>query len=247
MAAERVPAFQFYPKDFLTDERVQLMSHTERGVYITLLCMCWLEKTLPLETKQLAMLVNMPLARFTKLWEHSPIKQCFQVNEDGRLHHKRLDVERDKQDTYRRRQADAAAVRWEKRVDATALPAQCPRVADEEEKRLVVTEGVQGKPPRSSLVEDDIGKRAAQLVERYGVLFSQHQRGARYRPRPNLDWVEACDLCRIWSNERLEQLAVIVLTTNDPWISKTDRAFKIFAMKASWADARLAKLEGEGA
>lgn len=106
MAAERVPAFQFYPKDFLTDERVQLMSHTERGVYITLLCMCWLEKSLPLETKALATLVNMPLVRFTKLWEHSPIKQCFHLDDDGRLRHKRLDAERDKQDVYRRRQSD---------------------------------------------------------------------------------------------------------------------------------------------
>jgi hypothetical protein len=34
------PAFQFYPKDFLTDENVRVMSLQERGAYITLLCLC---------------------------------------------------------------------------------------------------------------------------------------------------------------------------------------------------------------
>jgi uncharacterized protein YdaU (DUF1376 family) len=104
--ADKAPAFQFYPKDFLSDERVRLMSHTERGIYITLLCLCWLEGTLPLETDKLAKLVEMPLPRFTKVWENSVLRQCFQVNDDGRLHHKRLDEERVKQDHYRRGQSD---------------------------------------------------------------------------------------------------------------------------------------------
>lgn len=37
------PAFQFYPKDFLTDINVISMSLEERGAYITLLCYDWLE------------------------------------------------------------------------------------------------------------------------------------------------------------------------------------------------------------
>ena len=38
-------------------------------------------------------------------------------------------------------------------------------------------------------------------------------------------------------------LAVLVLTTDDPFIAKTDRGFKIFAMKASWADDKLTQWE----
>ncbi len=38
----KAPAFQFYPKDFLTDTNVILMSPAERGMYITLLCLDWL-------------------------------------------------------------------------------------------------------------------------------------------------------------------------------------------------------------
>ena len=54
----------------------------------------------------MARLVSLPLPRFTKIWENSQVKQCFNVGEDGRLHHKRLDSEREKQETFRRRQSD---------------------------------------------------------------------------------------------------------------------------------------------
>lgn len=40
--AEKSPAFQFYPKDWLTDEKVLAMTPAERGEYITLLCVDWL-------------------------------------------------------------------------------------------------------------------------------------------------------------------------------------------------------------
>lgn len=47
---QRSPAFQFYPKDFLTDMRVVLMSHEVRGMYITLLCHDWLQDGIPAES-----------------------------------------------------------------------------------------------------------------------------------------------------------------------------------------------------
>ena len=39
---EKSPAFQFYPKDFLTDDKVLEMSAEVKGLYITLLCIDWL-------------------------------------------------------------------------------------------------------------------------------------------------------------------------------------------------------------
>ena len=54
MPAEKSPAFQFYPKDFLADSNVARMSNTEVGIYTRLLCYCWLEGALPLETEALA-------------------------------------------------------------------------------------------------------------------------------------------------------------------------------------------------
>lgn len=246
MARDKVPAFQFYPKDFLTDERVRLMSHTERGVYITLLCFCWLEGTLPLETHALAKLVELPLPRFAKLWERSVVKQCFLVNCDGRMHHKRLDEERVKQVAFQRRQTDAAAARWGRHTDAMALPdlafpTLSPRVGEGEEKKVLEEKNLENPP--APLKPDGLEARGGWLVERYGDLYRQHRHGARFRQRPHLDWQEAMDLCRVWDHARLEKLAVLVLTTDDEFISKTDRSFKIFAMKATWADDKLRQWE----
>lgn len=47
----RPPAFQFYPKDFLTDSSVILMSNEVVGIYIKLLCIDWLEDGIPEDTK----------------------------------------------------------------------------------------------------------------------------------------------------------------------------------------------------
>ncbi len=41
------PAFQFYPKDFLTDRKVLVMPNEVVGMYIKLLCIDWLEDGFP--------------------------------------------------------------------------------------------------------------------------------------------------------------------------------------------------------
>ena len=41
--AEKSPAFQFYPKDYLTDAKVVAMTPEIRGLYVQLLCHDWLE------------------------------------------------------------------------------------------------------------------------------------------------------------------------------------------------------------
>lgn len=94
----------------------------------------------------------------------------------------------------------------------------------------------------SPLEHASIAERAGRLVDRYGELYAKHCHGAqtkRVRTRPALDWQEACSLVATWDDETLEKLMVIVLTTDDEWISGTDRAFRVFAAKATWADYRL--------
>lgn len=44
---EKSPAFQFYPKDFMTDGKVICMTPEERGLYVWLLCVDWLEDGFP--------------------------------------------------------------------------------------------------------------------------------------------------------------------------------------------------------
>lgn len=94
--------------------------------------------------------------------------------------------------------------------------------------------------------EEALTMRAGKFLERYAELFYQHRYGARYHSRVHIDFMKAKDLVRTWPDDaRLEKLAEIILTTDDPWIATTDRGFAIFAMKASWADARLAEWEAK--
>lgn len=115
------PSFQFYPSDFLSSAKVDMMSMTERGVYITLLCRCWLDNGLPTSMDELAEFARMKTDKFERLWKNGKIRLCF-TERGGRLHQTRLDTERKKQNEYRKRQADAAKQRWESRGNATALP-----------------------------------------------------------------------------------------------------------------------------
>lgn len=91
------PAFQFYPADFLSDENVALMSLAGRGAYITLLCYCWREGSIPSDIDRLARLCGTDSSAMAQLWgELSP---CFEIaiNEPSRLIHSRLETERIKQ------------------------------------------------------------------------------------------------------------------------------------------------------
>jgi uncharacterized protein YdaU (DUF1376 family) len=97
------PAFQFYPKDFLSDANVMAMSLTELGAYWKLTCICWNEGSLPADTKSLARLLGTSAGHASKLWP--AIAPCFKER-DGRLMHPRLEGERRKQAEYRAKQAD---------------------------------------------------------------------------------------------------------------------------------------------
>lgn len=98
MAAEKAPAFQFYPKDFLTDGHVVAMTMAERGAYITLLCLCWMEGSLPSDLGALARRCHVSKAAFTRLWP--ALEPCFTAA-DGRIVQPRIERERQKQEAYR--------------------------------------------------------------------------------------------------------------------------------------------------
>ncbi len=104
MAAEQSPAFQFYPKDFMTDVHVVAMTLAERGAYITLLCLCWMERSLPVDLVALARLCGVSKGAFMRLWP--ALEPCFTIL-DGRLVQPRIERERRKQETYRAMKAEA--------------------------------------------------------------------------------------------------------------------------------------------
>jgi len=112
------PAFQFYPADFLADQNVVLMSMAARGAYITLMCYCWREGTIPASPGLLARLCGVDSSAMDSYWpELSP---CFEPAKDqpGRLVHPGLEAERIKQQEHRKERQESgrrgANRRWKK-------------------------------------------------------------------------------------------------------------------------------------
>lgn len=258
MAPEKSPAFQFYPKDFLADGNVAGMSLQERGAYITLLCVCWQEQSLPMALNRLANMVGSPLSAFHKLWP--AIAPCF-VEKDGRYVHPRLEKEREKQDHFRRRQSDkgkaSATARQPKgqpesnRGSTGVQPEGQPKpnspISYLPTPVQSATHSVSARATEPSGTTDEIlGKRAAALLETYSRLYAQHRHGARFRrPLGNLEWTEAVEICRTWDDDTLAKLITILLTTDDDWVARTDRGWKVFNARVQWCADRLAEWEAK--
>ena len=117
------PAFQFYPKDFFSSDKVDRMSMTERGCYITLLGKDWLENGLPTDVAELAAMCRMKPSQFRRMWEHGKLHECF-TEKNGRYFNPRLEVERRAQAEFRKRQKEKAEKRWH--LDAVAMPSTAP-------------------------------------------------------------------------------------------------------------------------
>ena len=95
---EKAPAFQFYPKDWLSDGRVRAMGHKARGIYIDLLAIYWNDGGLPSDPVVLAAMVAVPIRTFKRLWP--AIAGCFEIDSNS-IKSLRLDRERAKQSEYR--------------------------------------------------------------------------------------------------------------------------------------------------
>ncbi len=91
--------------------------------------------------------------------------------------------------------------------------------------------------------DPELAERAGRFCERYAELYAIHRRGARYLPKPMRDYVVACQLCAVWDNARLEQLAMVFLLCEEPFAQSGSRTIGQFAAMASWADDRLREVE----
>ena len=98
------PAFQFYPKDFLSDFDVMSMTNEEVGCYIKLLCIDWLKSGIIDDTKKIQQMLNVNEQVFDSVREHVLIK--FEKKGD-KLFNPRLAEERIKQEKYRKQKAEA--------------------------------------------------------------------------------------------------------------------------------------------
>ena len=125
-------------------------------------------------------------------------------------------------------------------VTPFVTPAVTALVPDRDTERI----GSPENGSRSAPARADVDQRAARLLDAYAVWYAKHRHGAKLRLlHNNLEFQDACSLCALWDDARLEKLATVVLTTDEEFIGNTDRSFRIFVLKASWADDRLRQAE----
>lgn len=85
--ADKAPAYQWYPKDYDTDEAVKLMTYEQEGIYRRLLDHQHLHGSIPADPKAIAQLVpKVSLKRFLTLWPALSAK--FVIQDDRRVNRK---------------------------------------------------------------------------------------------------------------------------------------------------------------
>lgn len=107
------PAFQFYPRDWLSSQRVQLLSLEEEGAYLRLLCHCWLHGSIPDDEALAAKLLgkggfNVVLTTVLSMFQPG--------SKPGTLTHDRLEAERRKQADWRDKSAEGGRNSAKKRL-----------------------------------------------------------------------------------------------------------------------------------
>lgn len=123
MGKEKSPAYQWYPKDILTDKRVLCMSNETENMYRRLLDHAWLENGLDNNLSLLAAFAKLPgqVEKFKEHWKE--IKKCF-VFDGKKWRSPRQEKERKKQKKFSDKQRKASKARWNKEVTnhATDMP-----------------------------------------------------------------------------------------------------------------------------
>jgi uncharacterized protein YdaU (DUF1376 family) len=219
---EKSPAFQFYPKDFLSDEKQIQMSLAAVGIYIRLLCHCWNEGSLPADPVSLARLAGAGKKEFRTAWPS--IQSCFQTTPEGRLVNPRMDRDRVSQTRFRSSQSRRAEARWageittkvSKSLDNFQKPdavasirhyrndagPQCSSSSSSSSKEQIQ---IQPAAPANLSVSDEIADKAGRFLAKYPVIYAEERRGAHFPLKPVLHFHVACELVQGWPDlDRLE-------------------------------------------
>ena len=239
------PSFQFYPGDFLSDANVLVMSMAERGAYITLLCVCWQQGSLPNDMTRLSKLCGVPLSAFRKLWP--ALKPCFRsTKEDTGLIHPRLDRERQKQIEYKQAKSESGRIGADKRWHSHSRPIISPMANNGSSSSSSSSFSERERQEHSltpiNLMQDpELTERAGRFLERYAELHQKFRHGAVYLGKMHHDYQESLLLCRAFDDSRLDMIAQLFLVDEDDFSSNGTRTLAKLRSRASDCDERLRK------
>jgi uncharacterized protein YdaU (DUF1376 family) len=116
------PAFQFYAGDWLSSQRVALMSLEEEGAYIRLLAFCWQHGCIPNDPEQIARLIGKGASTTLA----TTLATMFEPGGDG-LIHRRLEEEREKQKVW----SEKSSAGGKKSAEARRLAKEAKQAAAE--------------------------------------------------------------------------------------------------------------------
>ena len=217
------------------------------------MCLCWTEGTIPSDLLRLARLCEVPVRVFRHLWPgRAP---CVQVRGGG-LFNPRLERERKKQAAHRDERSDSgkrgAAKRWESHpasevashalaiTPVNGLAIVQPMAKHSSSSSSSSSSSFKERAHVRASDEDALSQRAGLFVrETYPALYEKFRNGAKYVGKPNLDYLEAMELCRTWDDARLAKIAQVFMTTDHEFAEKGSRTMAQFRSLASWCDSRL--------
>ena len=159
MKDTKLPHFPFYARDWLTDERVMLMTLECQGAYLRLLCYQWLEGSIPSSPKNLAALCMTSVENFeAEIWPD--IKDAFASISVERLQNPRLQAIKEDTEALVAKKSEAgrmgAAKRWkgqDSTPNSTAMPEQSDPNAIQIQSHIQTQED-DGSRASGSLTED---------------------------------------------------------------------------------------------
>lgn len=83
----------------------------------------------------------------------------------------------------------------------------------------------------------------AGFIARFCELYAEYRHKAKYRIQKEKHVPLVRGLLAHYGRDRLEKLAIVLLTTNEEWVVKTDRGIGILSTKANWLEDRLCEAE----
>jgi uncharacterized protein YdaU (DUF1376 family) len=142
----KAPAFQFYPKDFMTDEHVVMMTLAQKGAYIVLMSHQWLHESIPDDIAAVARICQTSEKDMRKMWPG--IEPCFPVVAPGRRANRRMSKDNEDMKRFRESKALAGAAGGKAKA-AKQTPSEPPSKALASASR----EGVANASPPFSVLQ----------------------------------------------------------------------------------------------